>query len=280
MSMLGFDFKTQSFSFVNAYYLAKISELIYNPLSQISDVLSEEYGLTQYKPFEVNDTQAFLAANADMLVLAFRGTTSATDWITNVKFALSPADVGRVHYGFQEALGLVWDDLYDTICTWKDRDQTLWITGHSLGGALATLAVDRLTERRMEVSGLYTFGQPRVGDRQFADNFNRKMKDNTFRFVDDEDIVTKVPFPPAYRHIGTEYFFDHKGILHKGGSFWDWFRSASEGVYLRSLEEGSKYAIKNPGGIRDHSPIYYIKYLYQNLQEKGKNHFLDYINRI
>jgi len=186
--------------------------------------------------------------------------------------------VGKVHYGFNEALDRIWNDLYDTICTWKDRSQTLWVTGHSLGGALATLAVDRLTEKGLEVSGMYTFGQPRVGDRQFADNFDSKMKRYAFRFVDDEDLVTKVPFPPGYKHVGNEYFFDNKGILHKESTFWNWFRSASEGVALRSVDNGSKYIIQNPGGIKDHNPSYYVKFINQNLPKEEDKSFLAYIN--
>lgn len=268
-----------TFNFYNAYYLAKLSNLVYQPLEGIEGILKSQYGLTQFKSFEAGETQAFLAANKEIVVLVFRGTTSFVDWLTNVRFVLTPSAVGKVHLGFNQALDLVWEEIYDTLCTWKDRDQTLWVTGHSLGGALATLAVDRLTEKLMDVSGLYTFGQPRVGDKTFADHFDRKMKRYSFRFVSDEDIVTKVPFPP-YRHVGNEYFLDRHGKLHKKGILFAWYKSVSEGVYLRSIEGGAKYSIQNPDGIRDHDSEYYCKYLYQNLPVEVKNSFVEYINEV
>ncbi|MCC6759041.1 MAG: lipase family protein [Candidatus Omnitrophica bacterium] len=268
-----------TFNFYNAYYLAKLSNLVYQPLDKIEGTLKSQYGLTQFKSFDVGETQAFLAANKDIVVLVIRGTTSWKDWLTNVRFVLTPSAVGKVHLGFHQALDLVWEGIYETLCTWKDRDQTLWVTGHSLGGALATLAVDRLTEKLMDVSGLYTFGQPRVGDRKFADNFDRNMKRYSFRFVDDQDIVTKVPFPP-YKHVGNEYFFDRQGKLHTQRIWGAWFASASESVYLRSVEDGSKYALQNPGGIRDHNAEYYCKYLHQNLPAEVKNSFVEYINEV
>ncbi|HOW35677.1 MAG TPA: lipase family protein [Candidatus Omnitrophota bacterium] len=281
MSKLEFISSASDFNLTDAFYLSKISELVYEDLDKIEDVLKEEYGLSKYKPFEVKetDTQAFLASNEDILVLAFRGTTSWADWMTNFKIVMVSSSVGKVHSGFARSLNSIWDDVNDSILSGKDRNQTLWVAGHSLGGALATLAVDRLTEENSEiVDGLYTFGQPRVGDKQFADNFDRKMKRHAFRLVDDEDIVTKIPIPPGYRHIGTEYFINNKGLLSKNNNFWEWFRSCSESVAIRSSDDANKYRAQNPGGIRDHGASYYSKYLYQNLQKKRKSPFLSYIN--
>ncbi len=274
-----FNANTQAFDLVNAYYLAKLADLVYQPLNQIPQTLRLEYGLDKFQAFDVQDTQAFVAANKDIIVLAFRGTTTGVDWLTNVKFFLVPSAVGKVHTGFNAALNLVWEDIYDTVMSWKDKNQTLWVTGHSLGGALATLAVDRFTEENVElVHGMYTFGQPRVGDTKFAENFDRKMKRYAFRFVDDQDIVTKVPFPP-FKHIGNEFFFDRKGVMHKDGIFWNWFRSASQQVYERSIDGRVLYQIKDPGGIRDHQSELYAKYIFQNLPKTLQNSFLEYINK-
>lgn len=54
---------------------------------------------------------------------------------------------------------------------------SLWLTGHSLGGAMATLAAAWLAERKIPFSGAYTFGQPRVGDDNFQVAFDTKLKD-------------------------------------------------------------------------------------------------------
>ena len=87
----------------------------------------------------------------------------------------------------------------------------LYMTGHSVGAALATLAVvktatetcekagtwsdDECFRQYVPVSGLVTFGSPRVGDRAFGDTFARWMQDRTpiFRFVHGRDAVVSIP---------------------------------------------------------------------------------------
>ncbi len=57
------------------------------------------------------------------------------------------------------------------------------------------------------MGGVYTFGSPLVGDRRFVDGFNSRVGNRSFRFVNDQDAVTRVP-PPlvGYRHVNTEHF--------------------------------------------------------------------------
>ena len=275
-----FNPNSQSLDLTNALYLAQLSQLAYQPLNQISDQLKTQYNLPQYQPFDVQttDTHAFLAANDKMVVLAFRGSASIENWLTDFKAILVPSKIGMVHDGFNEALKSVWDNLYDTICTWRGQDQTFWVTGHSLGGALATLAVDWLTEQDFDVDGgLYTYGQPRVGDKVFADNFNTKMNGQVFRFVNDADIVPRVPLPPAFRHTEAVCFFDNQGNLHRNKVLLSWLYSYSEDVAIGSIDD---YKQQHPGGIDDHDLNYYIKYVYQNLQKQqgGPITFEDYIN--
>lgn len=269
--MSNFNINSEGLDLQNAFYLAQISNLAYQPLDQISGQLENGYGLSQYKSFEDKDTDthSFLSSNDKMLVLAFRGIASTEDWLMDSKIVLVPSKIGHVHYGFNEALNSVWNNLYDTITSQKGRDQTLWVTGHSLGGALATLAVDRLTDAGVEVDGLYTYGQPRVGDAYFVKNFNGKMQEDAFRFVNNADVVTQVPFPPAYKHIDAECFFDNKGNFYTNNIFWNWFRSVSEDVAQRTqADNASTYITKNPGGIADHGLDNYIRYIGQNLSKQ------------
>lgn len=90
------------------------------------------------------------------------------------------------------------------------------MTGHSLGGALATLAVAKLRqEKKQAVNGLYTFGSPRVGNQKFADKFDDDFKRYTFRFVNDNDAVPHAPSEDMnFRHVGTRMHFDKKGRLN------------------------------------------------------------------
>src|SRR5690606_37727833 len=68
------------------------------------------------------------------------------------------------------------------------------LTGHSLGGALAVLATAVLKiGLRMPVAGVYTYGQPRVGDAEFCRVYDQVLKDITFRYVNDADVVPHLP---------------------------------------------------------------------------------------
>src|SRR5258708_4320788 len=85
-------------------------------------------------------------------------------------------------------------------------DGQLIFTGHSLGGALAVLAAARAAAARRAISAVYTFGMPRTGNAAFADDYNRRLGDRTYRLVYGSDIVPTVP-PSAdpklpYRHVG------------------------------------------------------------------------------
>ena len=95
--------------------------------------------------------------------------------------------------------------------------RNIWFTGHSLGGALATLAADRCIRQGAmlglgDLGGVYTFGSPLVGNRHFADGFNSRVRGRSFRFVNDQDGVTKVP-PQflGYCHVNTERFVGEDG---------------------------------------------------------------------
>lgn len=107
---------------------------------------------------------------------------------------------GRVHSGFKGALGEVWGMLLPEIEALHEQGLKIWLAGHSLGAALATLAVDRLAH----VQGLYTFGSPRVGDREFAARFRVP----SFRLVNGRDFAARMPLKGPFRHVGTPRSID------------------------------------------------------------------------
>lgn len=205
----------------NALTLVKLARLTYQIEEEISQQVAS-WGFSQFAfittptPLEAYDTQAVIIANPDLIFVAFRGSESRTDWKNNLDFVLIQGYAGRVdefqgrvHRGFSRALDSVWGQVRQTIDQFQNKGQTLWFTGHSLGAALATLAVSRLIlAEDKPVGGLYTFGSPRVGDRIFAQNFNNQFKGQSFRFVNQTDIVTRLPPRQAgYSHAGTFLYF-------------------------------------------------------------------------
>jgi triacylglycerol lipase len=187
--------------------------------------------------------------NQHEIVLGFRGTVfrseQSTDWpdlsnwMTDLEALLIPfatyfggPEVGQVHKGFAEALLGVWLSLTETVKLYQDNGQTLWITGHSLGGALAVLTAAAFTfVNRMPINGVYTYGQPRVGDLTFCTMCDSHFGTQHFRFVNDKDIVTRVPpriylhfpEPEHYGHSGKVLFFDDRHVLHTGEHWWNAF---------------------------------------------------------
>ncbi|CAN0313119.1 unnamed protein product [Ectocarpus sp. 6 AP-2014] len=185
----------------------------------------------------IHDTEAFVAVNDGAIVVAFRGSSGGSDWLTN--FSILPRDVpkdwkletteGDLHRGFDDGVNTVWNPgpghpegmlaVIKRFYHEEGRSRKLYVTGHSLGGALATIAAARLVfVDDLNVAALYTIGSPRVFDSEVADIFDSKtnhgtrMKDKYFRGRNNNDIVTRIP-PSPYKHVGTEVYFDRFGAI-------------------------------------------------------------------
>ncbi|WP_437323242.1 lipase family protein [Sorangium sp. So ce381] len=103
--------------------------------------------------------------------------------------------------------------------------EALYITGHSLGGALAVLAAaliysdEKLRELRPLLRGIYTFGQPMVGDQAFATKFQGEFGSKLFRHVYSRDIIPHLPPRSAgiFEHFGQEYISSIEGWISNRG---------------------------------------------------------------
>ena len=120
-------------------------------------------------------------------VVAFRGTTSWSEWYQDAEIALIPTGIGRVHQGFIELYKSLIDS--DGRSDWQSRlkGKETAFTGHSLGASLATyLALDQ------QSGNLTTFGSPKCGDEVWAQEA-RKTLGNSKRWVNKFDPVTMLP---------------------------------------------------------------------------------------
>jgi triacylglycerol lipase len=162
------------------------------------------------------DTQALVAHTRHAIFVAFRGTepSKLKDLLTDVDLEMVPGPLGDVHRGFWESLESIWDQLERTLASLQDGRRHLWLTGHSLGGALAQLAVARLVEMRRPVQGLYTYGGPRCGGVQFAGEYDRHARHYSFRIVNEADIIPDVaPKFLGFEHCGRHCQLDDQGRL-------------------------------------------------------------------
>lgn len=140
-------------------------------------------------------------------VLAFRGTACAADFVVDAEVRMSNVGDGlAAHHGFYGAINSIAGDLIER-AAWAKRIP-LFVTGHSLGGALAILGAKILKGAGFFVQGVYTFGCPRVGNKRFAETYDCVLGDRTYCFENEEDVVTRVPgWLSGYRKCRTVVFF-------------------------------------------------------------------------
>ncbi|GMI67257.1 hypothetical protein like AT5G67050 [Hibiscus trionum] len=120
----------------------------------------------------------------------------------------------------QRGAPLAYYDIRDTLKALLENNSEakFIVTGHSLGGALAALfpAIlfyhdEQFLVERME--GVYTFGQPRVGDDAFGDYMAKNLRNHGiqfFRYVYCNDMVPRVPFDGVFKHFGTCVYYNIK----------------------------------------------------------------------
>lgn len=195
-------------------FFARLSNLAYKNPKEAQKIFSKmEYKSTFY---EHNGSQAYVIEDTDDIIIVCRGT-EPKEWKDiqadlTIDRVPSRAGVGQVHRGFRNYTDHIWELIKNHVL---DAQKTTWLTGHSLGAAMATLMARRfvLDPINHPVEGLFTFGSPRVGDRTYIDTFNDKVTHH--RWVNEGDIVTKVPFPPFYYHCGTKHHIGQSGLIIK-----------------------------------------------------------------
>lgn len=186
-------------SAVNAVALCNASLLTYSAQPDVRRYLAQ-WGFDEPEMFRGFATQGFVARRGDIVIVAFRGTEplNAADWLSDVNYhQIKLADVpGRSHGGFVNALGDgITKQMGDAVSKLAKGEKTrLFVTGHSLGGALAVLAAALLHFHfHRKIAGVYTYGQPRVGDPVFSRAFDQALGLVTFRYVNDLDMFPHVP---------------------------------------------------------------------------------------
>ncbi len=274
-ALFPFQHQASAFSLINAWWLAEASTLVYADEAYVKQQFKAA-GLRRLKFFSKLSTQCFIASNDQFAIVAFRGSEgwnlnepfdprrALADWTTDFDIRLSDwFRGGKVHRGFKDALEEVWADIFPYMKKLQDRGCKIWVTGHSLGAALATLAADRF----QDVQGLYTFGSPRVGDREFQENFRLRA----YRVVNGDDIVSRVPPAGIYRHIGELKIIDRQGSVANGLTAKEADNAPcpdpSDTSTGLNEDKASDLSQLIPDSIRDHVPLLYAIFLWNNLVE-------------
>lgn len=194
------------------YKMAIMAEMAYLDGKE-AKAKTKQYGITGHKFFEKDGAQCHAFWNKEEYVLAFRGTEP--DELSDILADLNAIPRGAmthglVHSGFRNELDKIWEDIVKHHGK-SHQKKKLYVTGHSLGAAMATIATSRLEETR-DVEQLTTFGSPRVGTRKFVKNICTPHN----RYVNNNDIVTKVPlFIMGYKHHGNLQYINFYGNVRK-----------------------------------------------------------------
>ncbi|MER6507331.1 lipase family protein [Nonomuraea sp. NPDC001636] len=227
MTAITFDHAATGYTLAQARRLAHAAALAYKDEPEVR-ATANGWGFDRVRcfrvphtaPFPLEDTQAYVAASDHMIVVAFRGTQpeELRDWLSDANTLLTPytAADGNIHAGFYRALDVVHPALLHTLEEWHTPRQSLWFTGHSLGGALAMLAAARthFEDPTLLADGVYTYGQPRTCCPKLAAAYDQAFGGRTFRFVNNNDIVAQLPPAPLFHHVAEERYFDTHGKLH------------------------------------------------------------------
>lgn len=151
---------------------------------------------------------SFIASRDELTIAHFRGTSNIGGWIQDAKFftrrsngkdptGLITLDEGLdfkgwMHTGFYGSYHTVKNEFEDKLKKLA-KDKPLYFAGHSLGGALTAIAAGRAKMNGLNVMGVYTAGQPRIGDREFSEDLFDKIGDRHFRLIYEDDLVARIP---------------------------------------------------------------------------------------
>jgi pimeloyl-ACP methyl ester carboxylesterase len=222
------------------------------------------------------------------------------DVATDSRFFLKAIDPGLyVHEGFLSAYASIEKKLDAALNEALSSGKPIWLCGHSLGAALATIAAYK---HRGRVQGLYTFGSPRVGNGSFAITLKEGLQ-NIYRFVHHRDAVPTMPpeglpltshtsgwrkiseairdlHSTGYTHVGQLKYITGQDSwhIHDDGGPFNTLRDLTKDAIAYTKEVADtiarRFSIRHPASwpillraIADHSPLYYTNKIFNAHEE-------------
>ena len=234
MELKDWHFDKTDFDYNKAHWLARLAELAYaQPLT--ARKIFKNAGITENKYWDIDGAQAYGIEKNGVVFLAFRGTEpkQVSDVLADAKAWHKKSQYGgTVHAGFRGEIDKLWPDIEKWMA--KHEGKQIYVTGHSLGAAMATLATSRLPHGTI----CYNFGSPRAGSWGFSKQFDTKYE--LHRFVNNNDAVCRVPFALMfYRHVGKLHYINTYGNI-RNATPWQRIKDRFRG-YKQAWKKGQVF---------------------------------------
>jgi hypothetical protein len=208
-----FDASTSDFKLDNARALMWFSQLAYETHRRptIDAVALGKWDFTSVSSFNKDkispkgsfETCGLIGERADAVILSFAGTDPGIWQNLATDFSPLPRAGLDMHGGFVLAAEAAREEIKQAVDLCKASQKPLFITGHSLGAALAALAAQQALAASMRPRAVYGYGMPRVGGQQFQANYDADLGAVTYRLVHGDDLVARVPPTAArFHHVG------------------------------------------------------------------------------
>lgn len=250
----------------NAYWMARIAQSANikdasnapDETGILKDLQTEDAGFISVVGADKNSAQGVLIEHRDYWCFAFRGTDEISDWLDNINAFPTRILFGEFHRGFARSTDDVWVPLFERYLAGRKADRAarrprpIFFSGHSLGGAMATVAAAKLLHVDHPFTSVYTFGQPRAMTLETARIFNNEAKNRFFRFQNNGDIVPRVPSRlMSYSHVGLCLYIDQDKRIHDDVGLWFRFLDMVEGA----VEAASALRLD---AVEDHAMVDYL----------------------
>ena len=271
--------------------LGKLAEAAYDTNDVISYCHQNSYELVQaFKGGSRNDTTFGYAVadhDAQRLFFVYRGTEphNLRQWLVDLDAKKVDWPYGKVHRGFLRSVSYVWPVVKPHFEHYVSKKRyRLYLTGHSKGAAEATITASRcLLQPNLPVTGLATFGSPRVGTSKFARHLDYSLNGQAVRYTNNNDVVVRtpldaawlvkyVPFGKAFHEflpIGFSHLRNHRHIDRNGSlsslppTLSGRFRLFIDRLRGRVLAGRDWYK----DGIQDHNMSHYTSFLSRETYE-------------
>jgi len=247
------------FNWDKALFLAQLSLLVYEKESEIEEKITKYYHFdgfyfyskqTHKRLFKkalskilmilfrgqqsVVDLQFMTLLKKNLyqqksITIIFRGSNELEDWITNLRAQDENFyNRGYVHQGFYHASNLFLKTAYQEerlnqyIRDILSNNTKVILAGHSLGGTMATLIGCHLLEQGINRENIevYTFGTPPIGDQNFCNYYQDKLK--LYRLVNENDVVAHLDKLIRFKHFGEEILLpSNQGEVHSAEGYID-----------------------------------------------------------